>query len=161
MKKMPLGFLALFVAAFAETISLGDTANGTGGTSALAVPGESKMLTPLETILQKYHVPALGGAIVDSSGVKLISIAGVRKSGETVGVTIDDVWHLGSDTKAVTATMIAELVEQNKLSWDSNLAAIFPDLELTGQTGEITLLELLCHGSGKTSQVGSGQNQPL
>jgi CubicO group peptidase (beta-lactamase class C family) len=109
---------------------------------------ESSSAVPFGAIVRKYHVPAIGGAIVDSTGVKLISVAGVRKKGETVGVTIDDVWHLGSDTKAVTATMIAALVEQRKLSWDSNLASIYPELGLSGPTGGITLLQLLTHRGG-------------
>ena len=124
------------------------TPSAESGTSTSAAAGGSKGVTSLEAILQKSEVPALGGAIVDSTGVKLIGVAGVRKKGETAVVTIDDVWRLGSNTKALTATMIAALVEQKKLSWGSTVGSVFPELGLSGQPGEITLLQLLSHRSG-------------
>jgi CubicO group peptidase (beta-lactamase class C family) len=148
MNKPALICIFLSATAFAVANPPGETPTPASVAPVPAAPGESKGVTPLEALLQKYHVPALGGAIVDSTGVKLISVAGVRKRGETARVSIDDVWHLGSDTKAVTATMIAALVEQGKLSWDSKLAGVFPDLRLPGQAGSITLLQLLTHRAG-------------
>jgi D-alanyl-D-alanine carboxypeptidase len=37
-----------------------------------------------------------------------------------------DRWHIGSDTKAITAAMIARLVEQHVMSFDDILADSFP-----------------------------------
>jgi D-alanyl-D-alanine carboxypeptidase len=54
----------------------------------------------------------MGGAIVDSTGLRAVAVVGVRKKGETTEATPEDLWHLGSDTKAMTATMIAALIEQ-------------------------------------------------
>jgi CubicO group peptidase (beta-lactamase class C family) len=123
---------------------------------ASTVLGESKIVPPLDAVLQQYHVPALAGVILDSTGVKLISVTGIRKKGEAANVTIDDVWRLGSTTKALTATMIAALVEQKKLSWDSNLAGVFPELGLSGPTGQITLLQLLTHRAGLPANADWG-----
>lgn len=140
--------LALGAMIFAAADLRAETPPAAGGTSGSAAAVESKGVTPLEALLRNNRVPALGGAIVDSTGVKLIGVAGVRKKGETAVVTTDDAWRLGSTTKALTATMIAVLVEQKKLSWDSTVARVFPELGLSGQPGEITLLQLLSHRSG-------------
>src|SRR5947209_7467119 len=72
----------------------------------------------LETVRQRHGLPALGGAIVTSKGLVAIGAVGVRKAGTKVPVTVDDQWHLGSDTKAMTATVIARLVEQGRLKWE-------------------------------------------
>jgi CubicO group peptidase (beta-lactamase class C family) len=153
-RALRLRFLILWAMIFAA--GRAETPFAVSGASASAAMGESKGVAPLDVILQKYPAPAIGGAIVDSSGVKLISIAGVRKKGETAAVTIEDVWHLGSCTKAITATMIAALVEQKKLSWDSNLAGVFPELGFSGQTGRITLLQLLSHRAGLPTNTDWG-----
>ena len=36
----------------------------------------------------------------------------IARLGHPESVTVNDRWHIGSDTKAFTATMIARLVEQ-------------------------------------------------
>lgn len=77
-----------------------------------------------------YKVPAMGAAIVGPNGVTRLAVDGVRKAGAPAEVTPGDFWHLGSDTKAMTAAMIAALVEQGKLSWDTRLGRIFPKLAL-------------------------------
>ena len=42
-------------------------------------------------------------------------VAGVRKRGTTERITLDDRFHLGSCTKAMTATLVAMLVEETRL----------------------------------------------
>jgi len=119
-----------------------------GGAPAMALRGDTEIAGLLEPIRQKYHLPALGGAIVESEGVSIMAADGFRKQGESVGATVEDVWHLGSDTKAMTATMIAALVERGKLSWDSMLGDVFADMRLPASVGKITLLHLLTHRAG-------------
>jgi CubicO group peptidase (beta-lactamase class C family) len=104
----------------------------------------------LEPILRAQGVPALAGAIVTSKGLEAIGAVGVRKSGTDIAVTGDDLWHLGSDTKAMTAVMIGALVEQGKLAWDTTVEQAFADLArpLDPALQKITLLQLLSHRSG-------------
>jgi hypothetical protein len=42
-------------------------------------------------------------------------------------VTIEDRFHLGSDSKAFTSLLAAQFVEAEKLHWDSTLAEVFPE----------------------------------
>ncbi|HEY6208130.1 MAG TPA: hypothetical protein VIW28_03670 [Gemmatimonadales bacterium] len=53
----------------------------------------------LDSIRQKYDLPAMAGAIVTSEGIWARGVAGVRKYGTDTPVTIDDQFHLGSDTR--------------------------------------------------------------
>ena len=65
-------------------------------------------------------------------------------------MTIQDRFHLGSDTKAMTALLAAMLVEEGKLRWDSTVAEVFPELAagMTPGLKGVTLVQLLSHTSG-------------
>ncbi len=119
------------------------------GVPANPTPQDNRRLVDLlEPIRQKYQLPALGGAILDDDGIKAIGVVGVRARAEAIGATTEDAWHLGSDAKAMTATMIAALVEEKTMSWDTSISDLFPELSLSGGSGKITLLQLLSHRSG-------------
>lgn len=47
---------------------------------------------------------------------------GERAAGSGVSVTANDLWHLGSIAKSMTATLVARLVEAGRLSWDDTVA---------------------------------------
>jgi CubicO group peptidase (beta-lactamase class C family) len=59
-------------------------------------------------------------------------------------------WHLGSDTKAMTATVIAILVERGQLSWNRTIGEAFADrgADWPSVFRGITLTELLSHRAG-------------
>ena len=77
---------------------------------------------------------------------------GVRKYGSDTPVTVDDQFHLGSDTKAMTATMLATLVEEGKLSWSTTIEQVFPELsvDMNPAYAKVTLEQLLAHRAGFT-----------
>ncbi len=104
----------------------------------------------LEPIRQKHNMPALAGAVVTSKKLEAMGAVGVRKAGTDIAVTAEDLWHIGSDTKAMTAALIGRLVEQGKLKWEATIGEAFPGLEADWPANfkEITLLHLLSHRSG-------------
>lgn len=109
----------------------------------------------LGPIRQQHNLPALAGAIVTSKGLIEIGAIGVRKAGTNVPVTTDDLWHLGSDTKAMTAVVIGWLVERGKLNWETTIAQVFPELASTlpQNFANITVLELLSHHAGLPANI--------
>jgi CubicO group peptidase (beta-lactamase class C family) len=111
----------------------------------------NSLLTP---ILQKYDLPALAGAIVTSKGLVGVGAVGVRKYGTHTSVTINDEFHLGSDTKAMTATMLATLVEQGNFSWNTAIEQVFPELatKMNPAYRKVTLEQLLAHRAGFTDE---------
>jgi len=104
----------------------------------------------IEPIRQSTHLPSLGAAIVTEKGLEASGVTGVRKAGTNVSVTIDDVWHLGSDTKAMTAVVIATLVERGTITWETAIGTVFPELasSFPAEFRAITLTELLSHHAG-------------
>jgi len=83
---------------------------------ALGQPAPAAINDLLESVRQRHRMPAMAGAIVTSKGLVAQGAAGVRKAGTDVKVTVDDKWHLGSETKAMTATLIGSLEEQGRLN---------------------------------------------
>lgn len=61
-----------------------------------------------------------------------------------------DLFHLGSNTKAITSFIAALLVEQKKINWDTKFFEIFPTwLSMSNPEYEdITLQQLLSHQAG-------------
>ncbi len=111
---------------------------------------EKVVLTELEKALAKHNVPALGAAIVSSQGAEMVAVTGVRKRGSKAKVTKDDRFHIGSDTKAMTGTLIALLVEKKLLSYDRTMEQAFPELagKMRPEYKKVTLEQLLTHRAG-------------
>lgn len=107
----------------------------------------SELIRP---VLKKSGVPALGGAIVTSSGLEAIGAVGLRAWDKSEAVTRDDRWHLGSCTKTMTATLAARLIDRGVFSWDTTIGDVFgdsiPKMDPTWKGVSITWL--LCHRSG-------------
>ena len=114
------------------------------------VAGDQAVTDALKPIQQKYDVPAIVGAIVTSKGLEICGVVGVRKSGTGISASLNDKWHLGSDTKAMTATLVGRLVEQGLLKWDTTVADVLPDLAsaFDPQMKDVTVLHLLSHRAG-------------
>jgi CubicO group peptidase (beta-lactamase class C family) len=104
----------------------------------------------LEPIRAAYDLPALGGMVISSSGVIALGVTGVRKRGDMTLASVDDQWHLGSDTKAMTATIVARLAERNVVSFDDTLSKLFPNEAATMDPAyaNVSLRLLLSHRSG-------------
>ena len=122
---------------------------------AVAAANDPKIVAALETIRVKHGLPALGAAVVTSRGLTAIGVTGVRKIGTTVAATPADLWHLGSDTKAMTAVVIGSLVEQHKLTWETTIDEVLSVHVASAPEAfrKITVLQLLSHRAGLVSNI--------
>ena len=102
----------------------------------------------LEAIRAESGLPSLAAAAYRGGVPVARGAVGTRKVGEDVPVTTADVWHLGSDTKAMTATLAAMLVDEKKLDWKSKLIDLLPDVPMDPAFAEVTLEALLYHRAG-------------
>ncbi|MBA4422176.1 MAG: serine hydrolase [Syntrophus sp. (in: bacteria)] len=104
----------------------------------------------LRPYLTRYDLPAIAAAVVKDGKVISAGAVGTRKAGVKIPVTINDRFHLGSDTKAMTALLAAMLVEEGRLRWDTTIAETFPELveKMDPGLGRVTLEQLLSHTSG-------------
>lgn len=116
--------------------------------SAPAPSTEIKSL--LEKQVQSQHLVGIAAIVFRSHAILGIATAGVKHKGESTPLGSADLFHLGSNTKAITATTIARLVEAGKLSWTTTPLETFPELSKTMHPAfrDITIEQLLSHHAG-------------
>ncbi len=104
----------------------------------------------LEPIRAAADLPALAGMALRGGRVWAQGAVGVRKRGEGTRVTIEDKFHLGSCTKAMTGHLCGGLMEEGLMGRETTLAEALPELADSMQASYrgLTLDHLLSHRSG-------------
>lgn len=94
-------------------------------------------------------VPALSVAVVVRGQLAAKATVGNRAIGGQQA-TDSDVWHIGSISKSVTATVTARLVERELVLLSSSISQLSPGLLSAAYPsyGKVTLRDLLSHRSG-------------
>jgi CubicO group peptidase (beta-lactamase class C family) len=117
---------------------------------ALAAGEAQNLNDELERLRMTYALPALAAAAVVKGEVVEAGVAGVRAHGSDIKASIDDRFHLGSDTKAMTATFAGMMIEDGKLNWDSTIGQVLgADVkDINPKLAVVTLEQLLSHTGG-------------
>jgi CubicO group peptidase (beta-lactamase class C family) len=104
----------------------------------------------VEATREKAQLPAIAALVQIDGKVAARAAVGVRDIGAARPIGADDRWHLGSDTKAMTATLIARLAESGVLRFDETLAQVFPGIaaRMNPALTQVTVKQLLSHTSG-------------
>jgi CubicO group peptidase (beta-lactamase class C family) len=86
-----------------------------------------------DAVLAKWGVPNIAAVIVRDQGQTVLhSARGVRdasKSSTAASNTVDksDYFNVGSVSKPIFGLMLAALIKQNVLTWDTTVQAVFPE----------------------------------
>ena len=139
--------LLLFVAAW--SLALG--AESPLRADETGMPPVDDLSSLLAESVKKHKLPGMAAAIVGGGRITAIGAAGVRVRGHQEQITTDDLFHIGSDTKSMTATLIAILIEEGKLRWNSTPAEVFAGRgikQIDPAWKRVTLEELLSHHAG-------------
>ena len=102
----------------------------------------------LEKRRRRSRTPALAAAVITRAGVVWSGANGVRSRLDQTTVTHADRWHLGSNTKAMTAAIYARLVQADLARWDAPLRELLPDIAVDAAWDGVTAADLLRHRSG-------------
>jgi D-alanyl-D-alanine carboxypeptidase len=123
-------------------------------TEASAQSGQADAGFRLDSVLtqtrEQYELPAMAAVVVQSDSVVSVAALGVRRAGHSDPVTTADRFHIGSNGKAMASTIVAKLVEEGVLAWDTRPIDLFPELGRSIGAGfrGITLQQLLGHRAG-------------
>jgi CubicO group peptidase (beta-lactamase class C family) len=92
----------------------------------------------------------MAAAVLRGERIIAQGAAGVRKRGTAERITLDDRFHLGSCTKAMTATLVAMLVEEGKLNWTTTLGELFAGTvkPIHPAWEKVTVRQVLAHRAG-------------
>lgn len=116
---------------------------------------------PVEEVLA-YSVsgdrlPGLAVAVLKEGQVVLLEAAGLRKRGDPAKVEVGDAFHIGSNTKAMTALLAATFVDQGRLRWSTKVAEVLPELAMRKDYEGLSLELLLSHASGLPDSLPAAQ----
>ena len=115
----------------------------------MTAPHEGEDLAALlEPLRVKYKLPALAGAIVSDEKIEALGVTGFRKDGDRAPALVTDAFHLGSDTKALTAVVIAKAVEAGKITWTTTIGQAFVGVPMDPAYANVTLEDLLAMRAG-------------
>jgi CubicO group peptidase (beta-lactamase class C family) len=102
------------------------------------------------------EVPGLAIAVVLQDEVVYAKGFGVRKAGENAAVGPDTVFQLASCSKPIASTVVAALVSDGAVTWDTRIADADPGFRLYDAypSAEVTVRDLFAHRSGLPGQAG-------
>ncbi|HJL61087.1 MAG TPA: serine hydrolase [Pseudomonadales bacterium] len=104
----------------------------------------------LDEVVKQFNVPGLAIAIVAGGELVYEKGAGYRDIDNSLPMTPDTLFAIGSTTKAMTSTLLGMLADDGKLSWDEPLTEYLPEFRLMDPmiTARITPRDLVTHRSG-------------
>ncbi len=104
----------------------------------------------VDQVVDESDLPALGVTVFDGDGILESAVSGVRREGDPTPVEPDDRFSIGSNAKAMTATLVATFVDEGLISWDTTVADIYGDVlaDLDDTMGQVTIRQLLTHTAG-------------
>ncbi|PSK92027.1 serine hydrolase domain-containing protein [Taibaiella chishuiensis] len=82
-----------------------------------------------DSIRRHYRIPELAYAVIKADTILDMAATGVKKKGSSAKANLQDRFHIGSNTKAITAFIAARLVAQQQISWHTTFFSLFPELK--------------------------------
>lgn len=119
-------------------------------TAASAQLTEATLDKDVRDTIEAWHVPGLAIAVVQNDRVIFLKAYGIKEAGKTQLVTADTLFEIGSTTKAFTATALAMLADEKKLSWDDPVRNYVPGFHVSDPCTDslVTLRDIASHRSG-------------
>ncbi|MDQ2860951.1 MAG: serine hydrolase [Pseudomonadota bacterium] len=138
--------------------------------AGLANPAPAKTTVTAQAVSAAVaKVQALAGQAIKDRAVPGVAVAvvfddklvwsggfGVRDTAGAAPVDADTVFQLASVSKPLASTVVAELVGEGKISWDSKISDLDPGFQMADPwvTREVTLADLFSHRSGLPDHAG-------
>jgi CubicO group peptidase (beta-lactamase class C family) len=123
------------------------------GPRAAPDAGIADLASTLEPFRAAAGAPAMAAAVFHGGTLLAVGATGVRKLGAATSATSADLWHLGSDTKAMTATLIGIYVDGGTLHFSDTIATLFAGETIDPGYQGVTLDELLQHRGGLPGDI--------
>lgn len=100
--------------------------------------------------MKTFDVPGMAVAVLQDGKIYHKNTYGVRSVKTNAPVNENTLFGVASNTKAITAAAIGQLVDKGKIQWDTPVSDIIPEFKLYDSyvTREFTVRDLLTHRSG-------------
>lgn len=104
----------------------------------------------INAALHVFHIPGAAIGVIADGQIVMLKGYGFRNLEEGLPVTEKTLFPIASCTKAFTAYLLAQLVEEGKIGWDDLVIQHIPEFRLFDQqlTSQVTLRDLAAHRVG-------------
>ena len=108
----------------------------------------------VESARTQLDVPGVSLGVVQDGKIVFLGGFGVRELGKPAKVDADTKFMVASNTKALTTLMLAKLVDEKQITWDSSATSLLPSLELgdADTTAKVQVKHLICACTGLPRQ---------
>jgi CubicO group peptidase (beta-lactamase class C family) len=146
--------IALVLLATSMTCTAATAQTATKEKVLAAIPKLGKLA---QAAVANGGVPGLAIAIVYQDEVVYLGGFGVREMGKPGAVDADTVFQLASFSKPISSTVVASVVSDGLVTWDSRIADLDPAFKLHDAypTEQVTVRDLFNHRSGLSGNAGN------
>ena len=108
----------------------------------------------VEAGMKELKVPGVAVGIVQGDKVIFADGYGVKDLGKPAKVDGDSDFMIASNTKALTTLLLAKLVAEKKLTWDTPVTSVLPSFKLgdAETTRKVNIRQLICACTGLPRQ---------
>jgi CubicO group peptidase (beta-lactamase class C family) len=149
-----------WVSAAVICVGLSDLARAAPAPGVVSAQAVSEAVRTVQTLAARAvadkTVPGIAIAVVFQDKLVWAGGFGVRDTGGGRPVDADTVFQLASVSKPVASTVVAELVGEGRIAWDSHISDLDPDFQLRDPwiTREVRIDDLFSHRSGLPDHAG-------
>ncbi|WP_372016321.1 serine hydrolase domain-containing protein [Pseudoxanthomonas sp. 10H] len=121
------------------------------GTPARASDGDrARIARAVDDTVQRYGLPGIAVGVVEDGRIVAVETRGELSAGSGQAITPDTLFKIASNSKAMTAGVLARLVDQGKLRWDDPVTRHLPRFRMHDPwvTAQMQVRDLLIHNSG-------------
>jgi CubicO group peptidase (beta-lactamase class C family) len=117
---------------------------------ATAAVANARYDTAVEAAIARYQLPGIAVGVVEDGEVTYVRTAGETVAGSGDPVTPATLFKIASNSKAMTAAVLARLVQAGRLRWDDPVVTHLPWFAMHDPwvTRHMTVRDLLVHNSG-------------
>jgi len=108
----------------------------------------------VETGMKELRIPGVAVGIIQDGKVVFAGGFGVKSLGSSAAVDGDTDFMIASNTKALTTLLLAKLVAESKLTWDTQVTSVLPTFRLgdAETTRQVKIRQLICACTGLPRQ---------
>ena len=123
---------------------------------AAATASEPVFDAAFDEAMRRYALPGLAVGVVENGRVVYARTAGELVEGDGRAVDSRTLFKIASNSKAMTAAVLARLVDAGKLRWDDPVVKYLPQFRMHDPwvTQQMQVRDLLIHNSGLPAGAG-------
>ena len=108
----------------------------------------------VEKAQKDLQIPGISFGLIQGGKVVFAGGFGVRELGKKAPVDADTRYIVASNTKGLTTLMLAKLVEQKKMTWETQATSLLPSFKLgdADTTSRVLVKHLICACTGLPRQ---------